>query len=175
MDVLIDATVALADVPYGGVAAYGPVAAGSRNFKIQASSAPGAYVYDQNQTMNAGADQSLVAYSIQGTGSAGLIALQDNNLPPPSGKAKLRIVNAGSDDTAYDVYVNASQLLSAIAQGTASAYQELDGATYTLSFSPTGTTTPAASLAAPLDAGRVYTIYIYGRSGSTAVVLTNDY
>jgi hypothetical protein len=175
VDVLVDGAVALANVPYGGLSAYGPVAAGSRNFKLQASNAPGAYVYDQNQTMSGGADRSLVAYSIQGTGSAGLIALQDNNLPPSSGKAKLRIVNAGSDGTAYDAYVNSSPLVSGIAPGTASVYQELAGAAYTLSFTPAGTTTPAATLAAQLDAGHVYTVYAYGRSGSTAAVLTQDY
>jgi len=175
LDVLVDGSVTLAGVPYGGVAAYGPIAAGSRNFKIQSSYAPGSYLYDQAQSLNAASDNSLVAYSIQGTGGVGMLALPDNNLPPSSGKAKLRIVNAGSDATAYDVYANSTKLLSGIAQGTASPYQELDGATYTLSFSPAGTTSQAAALSAVLAAGHVYTVYTYGRSGSAAAVLTTDY
>jgi hypothetical protein len=176
VDLLVDGAVALANVPYGNVSPYGPIAAGSRNFKIQPTNAPGAYIYDQSQAMNAGYDYSLAAYSIQGTGSAGVIVLQDNNLPPPSGKATLRFVNAGSDGTAYDAYVNSNQLLAGIAPGAASAYQTLDGAlSYTVSFSPAGTTTVAATVTAVLDAGHVYTIYTYGRSGSAAAVLTNDY
>jgi len=175
LDLLIDGAVAFANAAYGSVSAYGPITAGGRNFKIQPSSAPGAYVYDQMQTMAAAYDHSLVAYSIQGTGNAGMFVLQDNNLPPPSGKVTLRIVNASSDATAYDAYVNVNKLLSGIAPGTASAYQALDGATYTLSFSPAGTTTQAATLTTALDAGHVYTIYVYGRTGSAAVVLTTDY
>ena len=174
VDLLIDGAVALASVPYGSVSDYGPVAAGTRNFKIQPSNTPGAYIYDQNQSISGGYDNSLAAYSIQGTGSAGVAFLRDNNLPPPAGKATLRFVNAGSDSTAYDAYVNSNKLVSGIAPANASTYQTLDAATYTLSFDPAGTTTVAASLSAALSAGHVYTVYTYGRSGSAAAVLTQD-
>jgi len=175
VDVLVDGTVTLADVPYGGVADYAQVAAGTRNLAIQPSSTPGAYVYNQNQTLSAGYDQSFASFSIQGTGSAGLIALQDNNLPPPSGRAKLRIVNAGSDATAYDAYANTTKLVSNLVQGSASAYQVLAPATYALAFNPTGTSTAATLLNASLVAGHVYTVYTFGRSGAVASVLTTDY
>jgi hypothetical protein len=172
---LIDGSVALADLPYGTVEAYAPVAAGSRNLRIEAPSAPGADVYNQNQTMAAGGDQSLVAYGIQGTGSAGLIVLQDNNLPPSSGKAKLRVVNASSDDTAYDLYLNATLNLADIKAATATGYQEVDPTTYTLGFAPTGTTTPTAAAIGSLDPGHVYTAYVFGRNGAAAAELTLDY
>jgi hypothetical protein len=175
LDLLIDGSVTLANVPYGGLSAYARVAAGSRNFKIQASNAPGSYVTDQNQTMNPAYDHSLVTYSIPGTGAVSMFTLQDNNLPPASDKLKLRIVNAGSDGTAYDVYSNFTKLVTNIAQGTGSSYLDLDGAIYTLTFSPAGTTNQAATIIATLEAGRVYTIYTYGRSGSVAAVLTTDY
>ena len=159
VDVLVDGSVALANVPYGLLSAYNAIAAGNRNFKIQPSSNPGAFVYDQNKTLATASDNSLVAYSVQGTGSAGLIALTDNNLPPVSGKVKLRLVNASSDTTAYDAYVNFSKMLSGLAQGTASAYQQLDPGTYTVTFTPAGTTTQAASVTLQLDVGHVYTVY----------------
>jgi len=174
VDLLIDGAVALANVPYGSVSAYGPVAAGSRNFKIQPSNTPGAYIYDQSQTLKSGVDHSLAAYSIQGTGSAGLLVLQDNNLPPPAGKATLRIGNAASDGTTYDAYVNSTKVVAGLAPATAAPYQTLDAATYTVSFNPAGTTTVAATLSAVLAAGHVYTVYTYGRSGSAAAVLTTD-
>jgi hypothetical protein len=174
VDLLIDGIVALASVPYGSVSDYGPVAAGTRNFKIQPSATPGAYIFDRNQAISGGYDYSLAAYSIQGTGSAGVAFLQDNNLPPATGKAMLRFVNDGSDSTAYDAYVNSAKLVAGIAPATASAYQSLDGATYTVSFNAAGTTTTAATLSAVLTAGHVYTVYTYGRSGSAAAVLTQD-
>jgi hypothetical protein len=74
----------------------------------------------------------IAAAAVQGTGSAGLIALTDNNLPPASGRAKLRLVNASSDTTAYDAYVNFAKLLSGLAQETASAYRQFDAGTYTV-------------------------------------------
>ncbi len=175
VDVLVDGSVALANVPYGLLSAYNAIAAGNRNFKIQPSSNPGAFVYDQNTTLASAADHSFVAYSVQGTGSAGLIALADNNLPPAAGKAKLRLVNAASDATAYDAYVNFAKLLSGLAQGVGSDYQKLDAGTYTVTFTPAGTTTQAASVTLELDSGHVYTIYAYGRVSSLAVVTTTDY
>ena len=175
VDELIDGVAVVSSAKYGSVSAYAAVAAGVRNLKIQASSVPGSYVYDKPQTFGGGTDNSLVAYSIQGTGSVGVIALQDSNFPPPSGKASLRIVNAASDSTAYDAYVNSTKLLSGIAQGSASAYQTLDAATYVLGFDPAGTTTVAATQSAVLAAGHVYTVYVYGRSGTAATVLTTDY
>ena len=175
-DVLIDGSATLAAIPYGGQSSYGSISSGARNIKIQASSAPGAYVYDQSQTLSAAYDYSLVIYSVTGTTAASLFALQDNNLPPASGKAKLRVVNAGSDSIAYDAYANYNKLLSAIAQATGSAYQELDSGTYVLSFAPSGTTTQTTTLSGQtLDATHVYTAYVYGRAGATAAVLIQDY
>ena len=168
VDVLVDGTAALANVPYGLLSAYNTIAAGNRNFKIQPSSNPGAYVYDQNNTLASAVDHSLVAYSVQGTGSAGLIVLADNNLPPAAGRAKLRLVNAASDATAYDAYVNFAKFLSGLAPGNGSAYQQLDAGTYTVTFTPAGTTTQSASVTLELDSGHVYTIYAYGRASSSA-------
>ena len=174
-DVLIDGSVTLANIPFGSQSSYGSISAGDRNVKIQASGTPGAYLYDQAQTFSAAYDYSLVAYSVAGTGAVSTFALQDNNIPPASGKAKLRVVNASSDSTVYDTYVNYSKFLSAVVQATGSAYQELDGGTYVLSFAPTGTTAQAATLTGQaLDATHVYTVYVYGRSGAAAAVLVKD-
>jgi len=175
VDVLVDNSVALADVPYGGQSDYGAVASGDRNIKIQPTSTPGAYLYDNTQAFAGGTDYSLAAYTMQGTGNVGLIAMQDNNLPPPSGKAKLRVVNASSDSTAYDAYAGSTLLVSNLAPATASAYQVLDPATYTLAFDPAGTSTPATSIAATLEAGKIYTVYAYGASGAASAEITADY
>lgn len=175
IDVLIDGAPVVSNAPYGSVSAYAALAAGVRNLKVEASSVPGSYLYDQPQAFAGGTDSSLVAYSVQGTGGVGVFALQDSNFPPTSGKASLRIVNAGSDSTAYDAYVNSTKVVSAIAPGRASAYQALDAATYALSFDPAGTTNVAATQSAVLAAGHVYTVYVYGRSGSAATVLTTDF
>lgn len=175
IDLLVDNNVVLGSMPNGYVSAYGPVTAGSRNFKIEASATPGAYIYDQNQVLPSAADRSLVAYSVQGTGSAGLLVLADNNLPPNTGFAKLRLVNASSDSTAYDVSLGTTPLVSGLAQGVASAYQQLAPGTAVIAVAPAGTTTQAASLSMSLQAGNIYTLYVFGRSGATQLVATTDF
>jgi hypothetical protein len=174
IDLLIDAAVAVGNASYGGLSAYASLAAGNRNFKIQPTPTPGAYIFDQNGAISGGFDYSLAAYSVPGTGAAGLMALQDNNLPPPTGKVTLRIVNAGSDTTAYDLYANTTKLVSGIPQAAATTYQVLDAGDYTLAFNLAGTTTVAASATATLAAGHVYTIYAYGRLGASQAALATD-
>jgi uncharacterized iron-regulated membrane protein len=71
--------------------------------------------------------------------------------------------------------VNFAKLLSGLAQETASAYQQFDAGTYTVTFSPAGTTTQAATVTLELESGHVYTIYAYGRVSSAALVATTDY
>jgi hypothetical protein len=174
-DVLVDGSVAFAGVPSGGLSAYGLAAAGARAIKVQASSAPGAYLYDGTRNLNAGVDYSLVVYGAAGGGPASLLALQDNNLPPASGMAKLRFVNAVSDGTAYDAYTNDAVVLTNMGFATASPYQSLAAGTFSLGYGPTGTGQQAVRLSGQqLDAGHVYTIYLYGRGASVAAVLAED-
>jgi len=173
-DVLVDSSVTFAGVAFGGPSGYELAAAGGHNIKVQASSAPGTYLYDNSRTLGAAFDYSLVAYGAAG-GSVSLLALQDNNLPPTSGKSKLRFVNAVSDGGAYDAYANDVVLLSNMGFATASAYQQVDPGAFSLGYAPTGTGQQAMRLSGQqLDAGHVYTIYLYGRAGSLAAVLSAD-
>lgn len=174
-DVLVDGSVAFAGVALGGPSAYALAATGGRNIKVQASSAPGTYLFDNSRTLSAAFDYSLVAYGAAGGGSVNLLALQDNNLPPTSGKAKLRFVNAVSDGAAYDAYANDAVLLSNMGFATASTYQQVDPGAFSLGYAPTGSGQQAVRLSGQqLDAGRIYTIYLYGRAGSLAAVLAAD-
>jgi len=174
-DVLFDGSVEFAGVAFAGLSSYGLVAAGGRNVKVQASNAPGTYLYDGSRTLGAAGDYSLVAYGAAGGGSASLLALQDNNLPPTSGKAKLRFVNAVSDGGAYDAYANDAVLLSNMGFATASTYQQVDPGAFSLGYAPTGTGQQAVRLSGQqLDAGHIYTIFLYGRASNLAAVLAED-
>jgi len=174
-DVLVDGSVAFAGVPLGGLSAYGSVAAGARDIKVQASNAPGAYLYDSTRTLCAACDYSLVVYGAAGGSPASLLALLDDNLPPASGMAKLRFVNAVSDGNAYDAYANDSVVLTNMGFATGSPYLSLTAGTFALGYGPNGTGQQAARLAGQqLDAGHVYTVYLYGRGASVAAVLVED-
>lgn len=151
-----------------------PSGSRDRNLKIEPLSTPGAYVYDQSQTLGAGYDMSFVGVP-GASGAASLVGFQDNNLPSASSRARVRVVNASADGTAYDVYVNYSKLLSGVSSVSASAYQELDPAAYVIGFAPAGSTSQTLTLASQsLDASHVYTVYIYGQKEAVAAVLVKD-
>jgi hypothetical protein len=174
-NVQVDNNPTLSGVPYTGISAYGIYASGSRNIKVESSTAPGAPLADTNVTLTGGKDYSLVATSNLGTGAVSLLALQDNNLPPAISKAKLRVVNAVSDGGAYDVYSNFLLYLSNLASGTASKYQQVDPGTYNFAFNPAGTGPASATLTTTVSANAVYTLYLVGKSGQLTAVLSQDY
>jgi len=174
-DLIFDGSVTFAGVALGGLSSYGLAAAGGRNVKVQASNAPGTYLYDGSRTLGAAGDYSLIAYGAASGGSVSLLALLDNNLPPTSGKAKLRFVNAVSDGGAYDAYANDAVLLSNMGFATASTYQQVDPGAFSLGYASTGSGQQAVRLSGQqLDAGHIYTIILFGRAGNLAAVLAAD-
>jgi len=174
-DLIFDGSVAFAGVALGGLSSYGLAAAGGRNVKVQASNAPGTYLYDGSRTLGAAGDYSLIAYGAASGGSVSLLALLDNNLPPTSGKAKLRFVNAVSDGGAYDAYANDAVLLSNMGFATASTYQLVDPGAFSLGYASTGSGQQAVRLSGQqLDTGHIYTIILFGRAGNLAAVLAAD-
>lgn len=175
-NVLVDSTLALANVPYVGISGYGTYNAGDRNIVVEASTAPGSALYNQAQTLAGGHDYSFVAFSAAGTGKVGLYTFLDDNLPFTSGKAKLRVINGSSDSNAYDAYFNFAKSLSNLAAGSASSYQQVDPGTYAFSFNLAGTGTASASLSSvSILGGHVYTLYITGRAGAVSAALTQDF
>jgi hypothetical protein len=174
-NVRVDNILTLSNVPYSGISGYGIYASGARDIKVESSAAPGTPLGEAIPTLAGGKDYSLVATSNLGTGAVSLLTLLDDNLPPASNKAKLRVVNAASDGGAYDVYSNFLQYLSNLQAGTASKYQQIDAGTYTFVFNPAGTGTAAASLVTTVSANGVYTLYLVGKSGQLTAVLSQDY
>lgn len=173
-DLLIDGNTFVSAAAYGTASAYAITASGAHNVQIQPTPNPGAYIYNQSQGLAAAADMSLIGYSNVGTGSASLLALIDNNLPPLANQAKLRVVNASSDATAYDVFLNTTRIVSALPQSTAAPYQQLAPTSTTVTVQPAGTSTVAASLPLPLATPHVYTVFITGQSGAVQLLATTD-
>ncbi len=106
--------------------------------------------------------------------------LNDDNLPPPTGTAGVRIVNASATSNAYDVFVNFSKQVSGLAVGAASPYLNFNaaanvGTTYEFDFNVTGTTTAVLKLTnVALASGHKYTIYLAGPSTALQGIVTQD-
>src|SRR5206468_842390 len=83
---------------------YDTASAGSHSFAVQATATPGANLLTLAATLASATDTSL-AFS----GPAGALVplvLNDNNLPPPAGRARVRFVNVSPGLGPLDVYVN---------------------------------------------------------------------
>ena len=90
----------------------------------------------------------------------------DDNSPPPPDLARIRYVNAVSDNAAYDVFVGDTKQVSALAARTASIYFDVAPGTLVVTFRDPAT--GAVALTVPdvsLSNGSIRTIYATGTAG----------
>jgi hypothetical protein len=178
LNVLVDGSLQLSNIPYTGVSNYQRTSTGTHNFSFEATTTPGASLLTLVQTLTAATDTSIVL-----TGTAGALhplVLPDNNLPPPVSTANVRFVNSSADVAAFDVFVNFSKQISGLSTNSASGYINLSaaastGTSYEFDFNLAGTTTSLLKLTSVvLTAGRTYTVYLTGPSSSLRGVVSQD-
>jgi len=179
LNVLVDGTLQLSNVPYAGVSNYVVANAGSRTFTVQATATPGANLLTLVDNLAPASDTSIVL-----NGPAGALVgtvLNDNNLPPAAGRARIRFVNSSPDLGPVDVYVNFSKQVSGLTTNAASAYVEVTadinlGTAYEFDFNLAGTTTPVLKLPnTTVIGGHTYSIYLIGlAAGLQGVVVKDD-
>jgi len=178
LNVLVDGSLQLSNIPYTGVSNYQRTSTGTHNFSFEATTTPGASLLTLVQTLTAATDTSIVL-----TGTAGALTplvLQDNNLPPPVSTANVRFVNSSADVAAFDVFINFSKQVSGLATNSASGYINLSasastGTIYEFDFNLAGTTTPLLKLTSVLlTASHTYTVYLAGPASSLRGIVSQD-
>jgi hypothetical protein len=178
LNVLVDGTLQLSNIPYTGVSNYQRTSTGTHNFSFEATTTPGASLLTLARNLAAATDTSIVL-----TGTAGALnalVLQDNNLPPPVSTANVRFVNSTADVAAFDVFINFSKQVSNLTANSASAYINLSaaastGTSYEFDFNVAGTTTSLLKLTSVvLTAGHTYTVYLAGPASSLRGIVSQD-
>jgi hypothetical protein len=169
-----DGTTLLSSVPFMGSSSYVTTATGTHALQIEASNIPGTVIASVSRALDPARDYTLLAAG--SVASPQLIAIADDNSLPVSGFAKLRFVDALGGQGSVDVLVNFASQASRLAYGAASSYYQLaPSTTYTITFATPGGITVLATLTpAELDAGGVYTAYLFGAQGSAQVRLVRD-
>ena len=178
LNVFVDGSLVLANIPFGGVSNYQKVATGTRTITVQSTTTPGATLLSVTATLAPATDTSIAV-----SGPAGALrslVLTDNNLPSAVNRARVRFVNASPDLAAMDVYVNFVKQFSAVASNTASPYAEIvaesTGTTYEFDFNVAGSVTPVLMLpGVTLASGKTYTIYVVGSAAALQGVVSNDH
>lgn len=172
VDVWLDGTMVLSDVPYEAVSAYLPVPAGDHNVKVTptGSTTP---VIDADVTLTAGTAYTIAA--INPVASIAAAVLVDDRTTV-DGKAKLRVFHASSNaPAAVDVaLVGGSVLVPGLAYGTASDYLTVDPGTYDLEIRAAGDTAAALTLSATLSAGQNVTAIAFDDGDGVTVITTVD-
>jgi Domain of unknown function (DUF4397) len=178
LNVFVNSNLLLSNIPFAGASSYEKTASGTPTISIQATATPGATLLTLTPTLGPGTDSSILI-----TGPAGALkalVLSDNNLPPVPNQARVRFVNASSDISALDVYVNFGKLISGLAMNSASTGASFNadataGTTYEFDFNVAGTSQPSLKLPnVTLFGGRTYTIYIVGPQAALSGILTGD-
>ncbi len=178
LNVFVDDTLQLSNIPFTGVSNYQKTAAGSHTFRIEATSTPGAALLTLPQTLAPATDTSIALAGTAGALTA--LVLRDDNLPPPIGTAGVRVVNVAAGGSGFDVFVNFSKQVSGLAVNTASPYLNFNAAAntgtgYEFDFNTAGTTTAVLKLVGVvLTSGHKYTIYIAGPSAAPQGIVTQD-
>jgi hypothetical protein len=160
VDVYVNGTKALSNVPFKDVSSYLPVPAGSTSFRVTPANAASPVVIDATVTLNAGGN-----YTVAATGFlAGIQPLLLEDDRGTTGQSKVRFVHASPDAPAVDVAVAGGPVLfSNYAFRQASPYPQVAPATYDLEARPAGTSVVALSVPdVALRPGTNYTIFAVG-------------
>ncbi len=165
VDVYVDDTETLTDVPYKTVSDYLTVPAGSYNFKVYAAGADPATddpVIDADATLAAGKDYSVAAVGL--VADIAPAVYEDNNAAPAAGKTHVRVIHAAPDAPNVDVAVaDGPVVFDNVAFPNADGPTPVDAGTYDLEVRAAGTETVALALdGVALSAGKIYTVIAVG-------------
>lgn len=151
---------------------YSLVPAGTAAVDLQVG---GAAVTVPAQQLVAGGDYTMLVWS--NASGPQLTVVSDDNRPPTSGKAKLRVLNGISGtDTPVTMAVDFLPVAEGIADGQASGYTEFDTTIeYQIDVSDANTTTNLVSKTAiTLTSDSVYSLLVSGDTGTFNGTLRKD-
>lgn len=193
----VNATAPPAPVPYLGVSAYTPIAAGSRLLQLSTTNnlnnlqipVRGTFATNLSNTVFL-TDPATRAASGTDPGGSRAIVLADNLTPPAAGKAKIRFINLAASGT-YGLFISGSSPVTPLfttaptrsARGTTTTingstvtfanFTEVNAGTYTLDVRASATANPVSGTQQTftLADGKIYTLYIRGIAGNSATPL----
>jgi hypothetical protein len=170
---LLNGAAIVSNLAYNTASTYHIIPAVTGTVSFEASAAPGATIASLANTFVGATDQTVFISGYAGSTVA--VALKDNNLPPASGAAAIRYVNASPDAGTLDVYANDVLQASSIAPNAASAYVQIASGAYTLTFKDHVTGQPVLALPSlGFNALQTYSVYVLGPAGTLVGLATAD-
>ena len=169
VDVYVDDSAVLEDVPFGTTSGYLELAAGDHTVEITAAGDPDTSVFSGDVTVEAGTDYTVAAIGEIGDDADEAfrpLILEDDNSDPGGDTARVRAVHASPDAPAVDITVNSTGdvLFDGVAFG-GSGYVEVPANDYTLQIrgdTDSNDGEVVADFDVSLNGGQVYTAFAAG-------------
>jgi hypothetical protein len=144
VDVLLDDTEVLSDVPYLVASGYLETSAGDHNLKVNAAGTT-TTVIDADATLADGTDYTVIASGL--VAEIEPIILVDDNSAPEAGNVRVRAIHGAPRAPAVVVYVTApdadldaaTPVLTNVAFGDVAPYLEVPAGDYQVRVTPAGT------------------------------------
>lgn len=172
VDVRINGTVALTNVPFLTNSAYTTLNSGSTNIKV---SPTGTTTNVIDATVTLLADKSYSVFAIDSVSKIKAAVTVDDLTTPAAGKAHVRFLHLCTNAPAVDIAVTGGAVLFSnrtfndqTANAALANFTPLNAGTYNLEVRLAGTNTVALPLPnITLVAGKIYTVYAKGFLGGT--------
>lgn len=171
VDVFVDDQKAFSGVAYKTVTPYKELSGERHTFRLRPAGLDSAQPLAENsEGLGDGKHYTVIALPSEDGRSVTLRVLEDELVPPSSGKARVRVINASNDAGEIDVYPQGKNeaLFSGINFKSEGGYKEVDPMSGTLEVRPEGQNRPVLSISnVKFDAGKTYTIVIVGHTRTT--------
>lgn len=159
VDVLVNGTKALGDVPFPVSSEYLPLLNGAVNLKVNVA---GTTTTVLNADLPLAAQKAYSVFAVDLVSRLTPLVVEDDLAAPAAGKAKLRAIHMSPDAPEVDVWVNGAKVLSAVPFKAASPYLEVPAGATDVKIAVAGTTTVVLSANPTLKAGEIYTAAAIG-------------
>jgi hypothetical protein len=172
VDVWVDGSQALSDVPFTAVSDYLSLPAGEHNVQVTATGGTDP-VIDADLTLEAGSSYTVAATGLLADISATVLV---DDRAPVGDQSKLRVFHAspGAPPAVDVVVTDGPVLVEGLSYPDATEYLTVDPGTYSLEIRAAGESDAALSLEATLEAGQNYTAIAMngGEAGVQVIVAT---
>jgi hypothetical protein len=177
-DVFVGDTKVFDAVDYKTVTPYREVADDWYAIRVHAAGDDAANALaEERQNLLGGRHYTVVAMPGKSPGPTMIQVLDDNLTPPPTGKARVRIVHAALDAPDVDVYGPGDEdaMFGGVSFSTATTYHDVDPMTGVLHVCAKGSKTPVLEISdAKFEAGKHYTIVVVGDSDGLEAIRVED-
>jgi hypothetical protein len=176
VDVWVDGSKVLTDVPYTAVSDYLELPAGDHAIQVVETGTTSPAVIDATLTFEAGKAYTVAATGKLGDSTFAPVVLTDD-LVTVDGMSKLRVFHASpAAPASVDVAVSGGPVLvSGLNYPEATGYLTVDPGTYDLEIRAAGDTAAALTLSATLEGGKNYTaIAMDGGDAGVQVIVAVD-